>query len=90
MYNGGIFGGGYNGPLGVGVPSGWGNVDDTDVSIAKEAFKHRATAKESDQMRNDFLSWFPKANKSKFSFTEKGVSRGGKRIFQLECLRTQV
>ena len=88
MYNGGIFGGGYNGPLGVGVPSGWGNVDDTDddVSIAKEAFKHRPTAKESDnpktmKMRNDFLGWFPKVNKSKFSFTEKGVSRSGKRIF---------
>ena len=56
------------------------------MSIAKEAFKHRATAKESDhpktmKMRNDFLGWFPKANKSKFSFTEKGVSRGGERIF---------
>ena len=89
MYNGGIFGGGYNGPLGVGVPSGWGNVDDTDedvASLAKEVLKRRATAKESDnpktmKMRNDFLGWFPKANKSKFSFTEKGVSRGGKRIF---------
>ena len=72
------------------MPSGWGNVDerwgnvddtDEDASIAKEALKHRPTAKESDQMRNDFLGWFPKANKSKFSFTEKGVSRGGKRIF---------
>ena len=84
MYNGGIFGGGYNGPLGVGVPSGWGNVDDTDddVSIAKEAFKHGPSDNpKTMKMRNDFLGWFPKANKSKFSFTEKGVSRGGKRIF---------
>ena len=32
-------------------------------------------------MRNNSLGWFPKANKSKFSFAEKGVSRGGKRIF---------
>ena len=78
MYNGGIFGGVPTGPLGVGVPSGWGNVDDTDEN------KDREPSKESDQtekMRNDFLGWFPKANKSKFSFAEKGVSRGGKRIF---------
>ena len=57
------------------MPSGWGNVDET---------KDREPSKESDKtekMRNDFLGWFPKANKSKFSFAEKGVSRGGKRIF---------
>ena len=71
MYNGGIFGGAPTGPLGVGVPSGWGNVDDTEEKKDKE----------SDQMRNTFLRWFPKANKSKFSFAEKGVSWGGKRIF---------
>ena len=73
MYNGGIFGGVPTGPLGIGVPSGWGNVDDTDEEV-----------KESDQtkkMRNNFLGWFPKTNKSKFSFAEKGVSWGGKRIF---------
>ena len=84
MYNGGIFGGGYNGPLGVGVPSGWGNVDDRDddASLAKEVLKRRASdSPKTMKMRNDFLGWFPKANKSKFSFTEKGVSRGGKRIF---------
>ena len=85
MHNGGIFGGGYNGPLGVGVPSGWGNVDDTDedvASLAKEVLKRRASdSPKTMKMRNDFLGWFPKANKSKFSFTEKGVSRGGKRIF---------
>ena len=87
MYNGGIFGGGYNGPLGVGVPSGWGNVDDTDddvVSLAKEALKRRA--KESDnpkttKMRNRFLSWFPKSNRSKFRFSDNGVSWGGKIVF---------
>ena len=59
MYNGGIFGGVPTGPLGVGVPSGWGNVDDTDEEV-----------KESDQtkkMRDNFLGWFPKANKSRFS-----------------------
>ena len=75
MYNGGIFGGAPTGPLGVGVPSGWGNVDKN---------KDREPSKESDQtekMRNDFLGWFPKANKSKFSFAEKVVSWGGKRIF---------
>ena len=84
MYNGGIFGGGPSGPLGFGVPSGWGNVEDTDESLAKEVLKHRSTAKESDKtkkMRNNFLGWFPRANKSKFSFAEKGVSWGGKRIF---------
>ena len=76
MYNGGIFGGAPTGPLGVGVPSGWGNVDDTEEKKDKEPLK-----KEYDQVRNNFLGWFPKANKSKFSFAEKGVSRGGKRIF---------
>ena len=73
MYNGGIFGGVPTGPLCVGVPSGWGNVDDTDEEV-----------KESDQtkrMRDNFLGWFPKTNKRKFSFAEKGVSWGGKRIF---------
>ena len=75
MYNGGIFGGAPTGPLGVGVPSGWGNVDDTDEN------KDREPSKETEKMRNDFLGWFPKANKSKFSFTQKGVSKGGKRIF---------
>ena len=76
MYNGGIFGGAPTGSLGVGVPSGWGNVDDTEEKKDKEPLK-----KESDQMRNNFLGWFPKTNKSKFPFAEKGVSWGGKRIF---------
>ena len=78
MYNGGIFGGAPTGPLGVGVPSGWGNVDDTDKN------KDREPSKESDKtekMRDNFLGWFPKVNKSKFSFAEKVVSWGGKRIF---------
>ena len=77
MYNGGIFGGAPTGPLSVGVPSGWGNVDDTDENVGSIAQQDPKTMK----MRNTFLSWFPKANKSKFSFAEKGVSWGGKRIF---------
>ena len=86
MYNGGIFGGGPTGPLGIGVPSGWGNVDEDIGSIAQQVLKDRAkvTSKESDQtrrMRNRFLSWFPKANRTKFTFTNKGVSWGGKIIF---------
>ena len=84
MYNGGIFGGGPTGSLGIGVPFGWGNVDDTDV--AQQVLKDRVkvTAKESDQirrMRNRFLSWFPKANRTKFTFTNEGGSWGGKMIF---------
>ena len=54
MYNGGIFGGAPTGPLGVGVPSGWGNVDDTDEN------KDREPSKESDKtekMRDNFLGW---------------------------------
>ena len=87
MHNGGIFGGPPTGPLGVGVPSGWGNVD---YDITKEpkrqstlggGSKGQSVLGEDEKMRDNFLSWFPKANKSKFSFAEKGVSKGGKRIF---------
>ena len=69
MYNGGIFGGGPTGPLGVGVPSGWGNVDDTDEdvrSLAQQLVKERAKVPKENQsdetrrMRNRFLSWSPR------------------------------
>ena len=78
MYNGGFFGGGRTGPLGVGVPSGWGNVDDKDEKIEKERAK---VPEETRRMRNRFLSWFPRAKRSAFVFGSKGVSWGGKRIF---------
>ena len=80
MYNGGIFGGGPTGPLGIGVPSGWGNGDDIG-STAEQVLKDRAkvTSKESEQ--TGFLSWFPKANRSKFTFSNKGLNWGGKMIF---------
>ena len=73
MYNGGIFGGAPTGPLGVSVPSGWGNVDE------RTRPSHPSNPK-TKKMKDDFLSWFPKAN-SKFSFDEKGVSWKGDRIF---------
>ena len=50
-------------------------------SLKKRLNIEHLTNPKTMKMRNDFLGWFPKANKSKFSFTEKGVSRGGKRIF---------
>ena len=33
------------------------------------------------KMRNRFLSWFPRANRSAFVFRDKGVSWGGKKVF---------
>ena len=86
MYKGGIFGGGPTGPLGIGVPSGWGNVSDTDEEIGS-ALQERAKPPEENQsdetrrMRNRFLSWFPRSNRRKFVFGSKGVSWGGKIIF---------
>ena len=83
MYNGGIFGGGPSGPLGFGVPSGWGNVQDrneTIGSIAQQALKENDHPK-TMKMRNRFLSWFPKSNRSKFRFSDNEVSWGGKIVF---------
>ena len=77
MYNGGFFGGQPSGPLGIGVPSGWGNVDDTDV--AQQLVKDRAKPpeeKETRRMRNRFLSWFPRAKRSAFVFGSKGLFGG--------------
>ena len=81
MYNGGIFGGAPTGPLGVGVPSGWGNVDEN---------KDREPSKESDKtekMRNDFLGWRTRASFHLLKRESVGVERGSSLV---ECLRTQV
>ena len=83
MYNGGFFGGQPSGPLGIGVPSGWGNISDTDEEMEKERAKppEENQSDETRRMRNRFLSWFPRAKRSAFVFGSKGVSWGGKRIF---------
>ena len=67
MYHGGFFPGGSLG-VSTGISSGWGNVDKTP-------------APQESKIMKVFLSWFPKANKSKFKFSDDEVSWGGKKIF---------
>ena len=76
------------------MPSGWGNVQDRNEnvgSIAQQVLKDVGSITKKDaklvghpktmKMRNSFLSWFPKSNRSKFRFSDNGVSWGGKIVF---------